>query len=112
MNRDKILCGSFGLYPSFVARILNSVNKIHLYVLCNEQPNYADYIEKCIADKECCVCYESDTGKYIRLSCGSELIALSFETRLIHGQLPSELIFAQGVLKSTIIVSGLWHCVG
>jgi len=51
MNSDKVLCASFGLYPSYVAGILNSVKEIHFYVLCSENLNYADYIEKCIAGK-------------------------------------------------------------
>jgi len=45
MNSDKLMCGSFGLYPSYVAGILNSVKEIHFYVLCSEKLNYADYIE-------------------------------------------------------------------
>jgi hypothetical protein len=46
------LCGSFGVYPSYVAGILNSVEKIHFFVLHSEQINYADYFEKCIVGKE------------------------------------------------------------
>ena len=45
INTDNVLCGSFGLYPSYVAGILNSVKEIHFYVLCNKQVNYAYYIE-------------------------------------------------------------------
>jgi len=44
MNNDKALCGCFGLYPSFVAGILNSVTRVHFFVLCNEQLNYENYI--------------------------------------------------------------------
>jgi len=43
MNSDNVLCGLFGLYPSFVAGILNSVKEIHFYVLWNKQINYVDY---------------------------------------------------------------------
>ena len=53
MKTDKLLCGSFGVYPSYVADILNSVKEIRFYVRCNKQTNYADYFEKCIAEKEC-----------------------------------------------------------
>ena len=49
MNNDEIWCGSFGLYPSYVAGILNTVKEIHFFVLCSEELNYADYIEKCIS---------------------------------------------------------------
>ena len=34
MNKYNILRVSFGLYPSFVAGILNSMKKIHFGVVC------------------------------------------------------------------------------
>ena len=37
MNSDKVLCGSFDLYPSYAADILNSVREIHIYVLSCEK---------------------------------------------------------------------------
>jgi len=51
MNIDKVLCGSFGLYPSHAAGILNSVKEIHFYVFCSEKLNSANYVEKFIAVK-------------------------------------------------------------
>ena len=39
MNRDKVLCGSFVLDPSYVAGVLNSVKEIHFYVLGCEKLN-------------------------------------------------------------------------
>jgi len=36
---DKVLCGSFGLYPSYAAGIRNCVKEIHFYVLCSENLN-------------------------------------------------------------------------
>jgi len=75
------------------------VEKIHFYVLYYEQLNYEDYIKKCIASKDCYITYKAHTGCYFKLSSGSKTIAISFETRIIHGQLPSVLIFAQGVIK-------------
>jgi len=51
VNSDNVLCGSFGLYPSYVAGILISVKEIHFYVLCSEKLNYADYVEKYVAVK-------------------------------------------------------------
>jgi len=39
IKSDKILCGSFALYASYAAGILNWVEKIHLYVVCSEQLN-------------------------------------------------------------------------
>ena len=58
MSSGKVLSGSFGLYPCFVAVILNSVKEIHFYVLCSEKLNYAFYIEKYIAGKENSVTYK------------------------------------------------------
>ena len=31
-----VLCATFGLYPSYVAGILNSIKQINFYVLCNK----------------------------------------------------------------------------
>ena len=39
MKSDKVLCGSFGLYPSYAASILKSVKQIHSYVLCCDKLN-------------------------------------------------------------------------
>ena len=107
MNNDKIFCGCFGLFPSYVAGILNSVKEINFHVLCNERFNYTDYIEQCISGKECTISFKFNKGDYFRLSFGSKTIVISFEARLIHGQLTSELIFAHGMLKT--IVYRLWH---
>ena len=51
MNSNNVLCGSFGVYPSYVAGILNSV-KIHILVLHSEWINYADCVEKCFVGKK------------------------------------------------------------
>jgi hypothetical protein len=42
MNNDKTVCGYFGMYPSFLAEILNSARRIHYFVLCNVL-NYENY---------------------------------------------------------------------
>ena len=39
------------MYPSFVVGILNSARRINFFVLCNEELNYENYIEKCIGVK-------------------------------------------------------------
>jgi hypothetical protein len=70
INISKILCGSFALYPSYAAGILNATIKIYFYMLCYEQLNYEDYIKKCIASKDCCVSYKTHTGCYFKLSSG------------------------------------------
>ena len=63
MNSDKMLCGVFGIYPCYVAGILNSVNAVNFYVLC------LDYIKKCVADKKCII---SQGGDIFQLSYGGE----------------------------------------
>jgi hypothetical protein len=37
MNSNNVLCASFGLFPSYVAGILNSVKEINFYALCNKR---------------------------------------------------------------------------
>jgi len=64
MNSYNVSCGSFGLYPSHAADILNSMSKIHFYGLCSEKLNFAAYIEKCVADKDYSVIYKTHTGNY------------------------------------------------
>jgi len=88
MDNDKILCGCFGKYPTFVAGILNSARRMHFFVLCNEELNYENYIEKCIGDKDCNVCYKSHTIHYSQLSCQSETIIISFEATLFPNYRP------------------------
>jgi len=104
MKSDKVLCASFGLYPSYVAGILNSVKEIHFHTLCSEKLNYAHYIEKYIAGKECTfrllteynfVCLQNPFSVNV---CG-ETVTIWFEARQFP-KLPSELIFAQSVLKT------------
>ena len=106
MNNDKTLFGSFGMYPSFVAGILNSATQIYFYLLCNEL-HYENYIEKYIGDKECSVCCKSHVGYYFQLSYQSETIFISFEER-IFPKLPSELMFAQ-CLEKIFGRSSLWN---
>jgi len=97
MKSDKVLCGSFGLYPSYVACILNSVKEILFYVLCSEKLNYADDIEKYIAGKEHSVTYTPHRRDEFLLSSSSETIVLSFEARPYPKQ-RSELLFGQSLL--------------
>jgi len=79
MSSDKLLSGSYGLYPCFVVGNLNSVKEIHFYVFCSEKLNYADYDEKCIAGKEHSVTYKPPRRDEFLLSSIGETIALSFE---------------------------------
>jgi hypothetical protein len=101
MNSDKVLCGVAGIYPSYVAGILNQVNEINFYVLCNEQLKYSDFIEKCTSGRQCTISFMSVQGNYYKLSSSSgEFIVITFETRNIEGELPSVLTFAYDVLNN------------
>jgi len=99
-----INCGSFGVYPSFVAGILNSV-KINLYVLCNKTLHYANYIEKCILGKQCTISFKSRAEDYFHLSSGEETIVITSESRFIRGKRPSKLMFAYAVLNRILLSS-------
>jgi len=80
------------------------VTEIHFSGLCCEKLNYADYIEKCISGKEHSVAYKPHRlGEFLLSSIGEE-IALTFETRLFPKP-PSELIFAQYILKKIYLSS-------
>jgi len=52
VNGNKVLCVSFGVYPSYVAGILNYVKQINFFLLQSEELNYADCVEKSIIIKE------------------------------------------------------------
>jgi hypothetical protein len=104
VNNDKVLCGSFGLYTGYVAGILISAKEISFYVLCSEEINYSDYIEKYISWNMYIFMFltkynfEFVTEHHFQLTFGGETVTISFEARLFH-ILPSETIFAQSVLK-------------
>ena len=99
LNSDNVLCGTFGLYPSYMACKLNSVKQIHFCVLCIKHINYAGYIEKCIAGKQCTVSYESHRGRYFHLSYSiGNTFVISFG-EIQFSVLTSKVIFAQSVLK-------------
>ena len=80
-NSDEVLCGSFGVYPSYVAGILNYVKEINFYVLCSDKIHYADYVEKYIACRGHSVIYKPHRRVQFRLSSRSETMALSFGAR-------------------------------
>jgi len=109
MNSDHMLCGCFGLYPSYVPGILNSVEEFNFYVLCNiRRLRCASYLEKCVAGKRCT--FKLQTDNYFVLTSGKDEVIIEFESRVFGGKLPSELIFSQSVLKNKVIVSGLRYC--
>jgi hypothetical protein len=65
-------------------------------VLCSEELNFLEYIKKYIADKGCTI---SCGGEIFQLKY-DEIISISYETRIIHEKLPSDLVFAYAVLKN------------
>jgi hypothetical protein len=79
-------------------------------VLCSEKLNYADYVEKCIACKDCTFKFPTEcdfnlvTEHRFQLTFGGETVTISIEARLLP-KLPSELIFAQSVLKKIQLFS-------
>jgi hypothetical protein len=42
MNSDNMFCDCFGLYPGYVAGILNRMPNIHFYVARSEKMNFED----------------------------------------------------------------------
>jgi len=102
-----VLCGSFGVYPSYVAGILNSVEKINFFVLHSGELNYIDYVEKCIVGKECTFTLPTDyrcklfTEHRFQLTFGDSSVTIAIIARQFQ-RLPSELIFAQCVLKQCV----------
>ena len=85
MNGNKVLCGSFGVYPSYVAGILNSVKKIHFFVLHSEMLNYADYVEKCIVGKE--RTFKLPTDYSFKVVTEHRLVVKQLQYLLKHGNL-------------------------
>ena len=104
MKSDTVLCGSFGLYPSYVAGLLNSVEEIHFYVLCNEKLNYGNYVEKYIASRECILTYLPELKltffreQNFRLDFDGKTVSISFVARQFPN-LPSEVVFAENILS-------------
>jgi len=70
---------------------------------CAININYAKYIKKYIAVKECT--FKLRTHNYFVLSSGYDTAKISFKARLIHKELPPELIFAPKCVKNALIVS-------
>jgi hypothetical protein len=95
INNDESLCGCFGLYPNYVAGILNSVEEINFYVLCNKRVNYVDLHEKIISGKKCT--FKKFPEDCFELQYGKETVLIEFVTGTMHAELPSELVFAHSV---------------
>jgi hypothetical protein len=71
MNSDTVLCGCFGLYPSYVAGFLKSVKSNDFYVVCTENPNYGLYIQQCVEGKKYTI---SDTGNNLLISYDNDFL--------------------------------------
>jgi hypothetical protein len=58
INSDNMLCGCFGLFPSYAAEILNSVKEINFYVLCNKRRlRCVSYLENVLLEKSALLSY-------------------------------------------------------
>jgi hypothetical protein len=60
-----------------------------------------DYIKQSVVNKDCTI---SCGGDILQLKYNGEMIYISFETRIVHEKLPSDLVFAYAVLKNI-----RWH---
>jgi hypothetical protein len=88
MNSNALLCGCFGIFPSYTAGLLKSVKCIHFYVVCNEKPDYGFYIRRCVECKNYAII---DARTNLLITCDNEIIFVSFEKRIVLTELPSAL---------------------
>jgi hypothetical protein len=95
LNSDNVLCGTFGLYPSYVAGILNYVKEINYYVLSNKRVSYCNHSQ--LYCKKCALL--SYLQKTISANIWLWQFCYHFHARLIHGKLLPRLILAQSVLR-------------
>jgi hypothetical protein len=102
MNSDNMLCGCFGLYPSYIGAILNQMPNSHFYVVCSEKINFEDYMRKCMLNRECTISNVDDT---FRICYQDKVIKVSFEQRVVSGKLLSELTFAYNILRKIRVSS-------
>ena len=79
MNSDKVFCGYFGLYPSYVARILNSVGGNLFLRVVQWRVKLCRLWWKFIAGKGRSVTYKTHAGDCFVLSSNTEKFALSFK---------------------------------
>jgi hypothetical protein len=98
-NSNKVQCGVFGFYPSFVAGTMSKVQEINFDVHYNDKIKYSDYIEKRISGKQFTVSFKSYEHNYFTFSSSEKTVGITFETRTMEGWLPSVLIFAYAVLN-------------
>jgi hypothetical protein len=93
-------CGCFGQYASYFAGILNSVKEINFYVLCNKRKLHCEKKKKkCISNTQCSISFKSHRDNYFVLTSGEENVVITFESRFLHGKLPSKLLFTYAVLN-------------
>ena len=105
MNSDRVLCGVFGLYPSYVAGILKHVEEINFYVLCNYKLTNAEYIEKAISSEQFTISYVSCEKNYFILSSRGETVLLKSETRMMEAKLPPVLTFTYDLIRNSLLSS-------
>jgi len=102
LNSYNMHCGCFGQYASNVAGILNSVKEINFHVLCNKKVYIAQTTLKTLFQIQCFVSFKSHTNNYFVLTSGEEKVVITFESRFLHGNLPSKRTFAYAVLNKIV----------
>jgi hypothetical protein len=78
------------------------VKIINFYVVCSEKLNYGHFIQHCVKGKIYTI---NDTGNNLVISYDNEFIFISFETRIVHTELPSTLTLAYNVLTQKRIAA-------
>ena len=66
----------------------------------NKKIDYEHYIKECFGERECSICYKSDTEHIFQISYQGETVLIYFQQRSFPMEGVSELIFAQSVLKN------------
>jgi len=105
----KVLCGSFGLYPSYAAGIPNYVKEIYFCVLCSEKLNYSTYIKNVFTVKNGAVLI-----KHIQeIISGYHLVMRNFNYRMKKDNFQNYHrinIRAKCFIKNALIVTSLRYC--
>jgi len=79
VNSDSVLCGTFGLYPSYVA----------------------DILVQAVSNEECTFSNVSCDKNYFKLSSNGETVILKFEIRILEGNLSSVLTFTYDLIRNS-----------
>jgi hypothetical protein len=89
------------IYPSYVAGILDVVEEIHFYVLCNNTIICAEYLEQALFNEECTISSISCDKNYFMLLSNGETVILKFDIRILEGKLPFVLTFTYDLIRNS-----------